>query len=204
MIPTFLGATLLVFTILQMAPGGPLDKTIQQLQSGGQSSGSIEGGASGNSNIGGGLIPKRALKELKRFYGFDKPLLQRYLIWLGVWKREIKHKTLIFNFDEFEIKKNMGKRRYANIKRNGSNLEVYDKDGISAAHKTLPLNSLVKVTNLENGKSVTLRINDRGPYIKGRILDCSYGAAKKLDFVEQGTTEVKIEVIKWSDNAYKK
>ena len=129
MIPTFLGATLLVFTILQMAPGGPLDKTIQQLQSGGQSSGSIEGGASGNSNIGGGLIPKRALKELKRFYGFDKPLLQRYLIWLGVWKREIKHKTLIFNFDEFEIKKNMGKRRYANIKRNGSNLEVYDKDG---------------------------------------------------------------------------
>ena len=88
-----------------------------------------------------------------------------------------------------------------NLTANG---EVYDKDGVSAAHKTLPLNSIVRVTNIENGKSVRLRINDRGPYIKGRILDCSYGAAKKLDFVEQGTTEVKIEVIKWGDNAYKK
>ena len=85
-----------------------------------------------------------------------------------------------------------------------ANGEVYDKDGISAAHKTLPLNSLVKVTNIDNGKSVTLRINDRGPYIKGRILDCSYGAAKKLDFVNEGTTEVKVEVIKWGDNEYKK
>ena len=60
------------------------------------------------------------------------------------------------------------------------------------------------MTNLNNGKSVKLKINDRGPYIKGRILDCSYGAAKKLDFVQQGTTEVKVEVIKWGDNEYKK
>ena len=88
-----------------------------------------------------------------------------------------------------------------NLTANG---EVYDKDGISAAHKTLPLNSIVRVTNLENGKSVKLKINDRGPYIKGRILDCSYGAAVELDFVEQGTTEVKVEVIKWGDNEYKK
>ena len=63
---------------------------------------------------------------------------------------------------------------------------------------------LPKVTNLENGKSLTLRINDRGPYIDGRILDCSYGAALKLDFVQQGTTEVKVKVIKWGDNVYKK
>ena len=88
-----------------------------------------------------------------------------------------------------------------NLTANG---EIYDKDGLSAAHKTLPLNSIVRVTNMKNGKSVTLRINDRGPYIKGRILDCSYGAAIKLDFVEQGTAEVKVEVIKWGDNAYKK
>ena len=88
-----------------------------------------------------------------------------------------------------------------NLTANG---EVYDKDGISAAHKTLPLNSIVKVTNLENGKSLTLRINDRGPYIDGRILDCSYGAALKLDFVQEGTTEVKVKVVKWGDNVYKK
>ena len=63
-----------------------------------------------------------------------------------------------------------------------ANGEIYDKDGLSAAHKTLPLNTIVRVTNLENNKSLILRINDRGPYVKGRILDCSYGAAKKLDF----------------------
>ena len=85
-----------------------------------------------------------------------------------------------------------------------ANGEIFDKDGISAAHKTLPLNSLIRVTNLNNGKSVTLKINDRGPYIEGRILDCSYGAAKKLDFVNAGTTKVKIKVLKWGDNAYKK
>mgnify|MGYP000098977370 CR=1 FL=1 len=88
-----------------------------------------------------------------------------------------------------------------NLTANG---ETYDKDGLSAAHKTLPLNSIVRVTNLENSKSLILKINDRGPYVGDRILDCSYGAAKKLDFVEQGTTEVKVEVIKWGDNVYKK
>ncbi len=88
-----------------------------------------------------------------------------------------------------------------NLTANG---EVFDKDGISAAHKTLPLNSIVKVTNLDNGKTVTMKINDRGPYIKGRILDCSYGAAKKLDFVDNGTANVKVQVIKMGDNVYKK
>ena len=85
-----------------------------------------------------------------------------------------------------------------------ANGEVYDKDGLSAAHKTLPLNSTIFVTNLSNGKSVKLKVNDRGPYIDGRILDCSYGAAKKLDFVNEGTTSVRIEVLKWGDNEYKK
>ena len=88
-----------------------------------------------------------------------------------------------------------------NLTANG---EIFDKDGISAAHKTLPLNSIVKVTNLSNQKSLTLRINDRGPYIDGRILDCSYGAALELNFVQEGTTEVKVKVIKWGDNLYKK
>ena len=74
--------------------------------------------------------------------------------------------------------------------------------GLSAAHKTLPLNTIVRVTNLSNGKSQILRINDRGPYIDGRILDCSYGAAKKLDFLTEGTTEVEIIVMEWGDNKY--
>ena len=129
MVPTFLGATLLVFIILQMAPGGPLEKTIQQIQMGGAQSGG-EAGASASSSSGSGtLLPKRALKELERFYGFDKPIWQRYLIWLGIWPREIKHRNLTFKMDETEKKKNMGKRRFAYVKRSGSNLEVYDKEG---------------------------------------------------------------------------
>ena len=83
-----------------------------------------------------------------------------------------------------------------------ANGEVYDMYGLTAAHKTLPLNTICRVTNLKNGKSLILRINDRGPYVKGRILDCSYGAAKKLGFIVQGTTDVKIEVIEWGDDKY--
>jgi len=66
----------------------------------------------------------------------------------------------------------------------------------------MPLNTVARVTNLANNKSLILRINDRGPYVAGRMLDCSYGAAKKLDFLSTGTTEVKIEVIEWGDNKY--
>ena len=63
--------------------------------------------------------------------------------------------------------------------------------------------SEVRIIFTDN-KSLILRINDRGPYVKGRILDCSYGAAKKLGFVNDGTTDVKIEVIEWGDNKYMK
>ena len=85
-----------------------------------------------------------------------------------------------------------------------ANGEVYDMYGLTAAHKTLPLNTIVRVTNISNNKSLILRINDRGPYVKGRILDCSYGAAKKLGFVNDGTADVKIKVIEWGDNKYMK
>ncbi len=85
-----------------------------------------------------------------------------------------------------------------------ANGEVYDMYGLTAAHKTLPLNTIIRVTNLENDKSLILRINDRGPYVKGRILDCSYGAAVKLGFVGMGTTKVKIEVIEYGDDEYMK
>jgi|TARA_B100001971_G_scaffold20423_1_gene15847 rare lipoprotein A len=85
-----------------------------------------------------------------------------------------------------------------------ANGEVYDMYGLTAAHKTLPLNTIARVTNLENNKSLILRINDRGPYVKDRILDCSYGAAKKLGFINNGTAKVKIEIIEVGDNKYMK
>ena len=66
-----------------------------------------------------------------------------------------------------------------------ANGEIFDMNAMTAAHKTLPLGSLVRVTNLENDKSVTVRINDRGPYVEGRILDCSYGVARDLGIPQQ-------------------
>ena len=83
-----------------------------------------------------------------------------------------------------------------------ANGEVFDMYGVTAAHKTLPLGTVVRVTNLENDKSLILRINDRGPYVGNRILDCSYGAALKLDFVSEGTAKVKIDVIEFGDGKY--
>jgi len=73
--------------------------------------------------------------------------------------------------------------------------EVYDMYGISAAHRTLPFGTLIRVSNLENSKKIKVRINDRGPFIKSRILDLSYGAARQLGFVEQGTARVQIEIL---------
>ena len=113
-----------------------------------------------------------------------------------ITKSNIKHRKVINGVSSFYAKDFHGK-----LTANG---EVYDMYGLTAAHKTLPLNTIARVTNLENNKSLILRINDRGPYIKGRILDCSYGAAKKLGFIEQGTTKVKIEVIEFGDNKYMK
>jgi len=77
------------------------------------------------------------------------------------------------------------------------NGEVYDMYGISAAHPSYPMGTLIKVTNLSNNKSVELIINDRMPYRQDRIIDLSYGTAKELDFLEDGLAEVKIEVLKW-------
>jgi rare lipoprotein A len=76
-----------------------------------------------------------------------------------------------------------------------ANGEAYDLYGMTAAHKTLPLPSYVRVTRLDNGKSVVLRVNDRGPFYSDRIIDLSFAAAKKLGYAESGTARVKVEGI---------
>jgi rare lipoprotein A len=76
-----------------------------------------------------------------------------------------------------------------------ANGEVFDPGGLNAAHKYLPLPSHVKVTNLENGRSILLRVNDRGPFVDGRIIDLSAGAAKRLGFYEKGIARVLVETI---------
>lgn len=76
-----------------------------------------------------------------------------------------------------------------------ANGEAYDLYGMTAAHKTLPLPSYVRVTNLDNGKSVIVRVNDRGPFYSDRIIDLSFAAAKKLGYAESGTARVQVEGI---------
>lgn len=76
-----------------------------------------------------------------------------------------------------------------------SNGEIYDMYQLTCAHNTLPLGSIVMVTNLENGKSVELKVNDRGPFVKERIIDLSYAAAQMLGVWEKGTAYVKVEVV---------
>ena len=76
-----------------------------------------------------------------------------------------------------------------------ANGEAFDPRKPSAAHKYLPLPTNVKVTNLDNGKSMILRVNDRGPFVRGRIIDVSAGAAKRLGFYDRGTARVKVETI---------
>ncbi|MBR7158961.1 MAG: septal ring lytic transglycosylase RlpA family protein [Alphaproteobacteria bacterium] len=76
-----------------------------------------------------------------------------------------------------------------------ANGETYDMYALTAAHRTLPLPSIVKVTNLENGRSLLLRVNDRGPFVNNRIIDVSKKAAQLLDFHTQGTTRVRVEIM---------
>ncbi|RMF95644.1 MAG: septal ring lytic transglycosylase RlpA family protein [Gammaproteobacteria bacterium] len=75
--------------------------------------------------------------------------------------------------------------------------ERYDMHAMTAAHKTLPLPTRVRVTNLRNGRSVVVVVNDRGPFVDNRIIDLSYAAARRLDMIAEGTTLVEIEALPW-------
>ena len=91
-----------------------------------------------------------------------------------------------------------GKASFYGMKFHGhltSNGEVYDMYSMSAAHKNLPLPSYARVTNLENGKSTVVRVNDRGPFHEGRVIDLSYAAAHRLGVLAKGTARVRVEAI---------
>jgi len=94
-----------------------------------------------------------------------------------------------------------GPKFHGNKTANG---EIFDMYSISAAHKTLPLGTYVKVENLDNNKTIRVRINDRGPFVKNRIIDLSYGAAKEIGLVNKGTANVRLTILKFGDNKYKK
>lgn len=73
--------------------------------------------------------------------------------------------------------------------------EAYDRAELTAAHRTLSFGTRVKVTNLDNGQFVVVRINDRGPYVEGRVIDVSGAAAEKLGLIDSGTAKVKIDLL---------
>jgi rare lipoprotein A len=73
--------------------------------------------------------------------------------------------------------------------------ERFDMHALTAAHRTLPFGTRVEVTNLENGRSVVVRINDRGPFVEGRVIDLSQAAARELRFLGHGTTRVRLKVL---------
>jgi len=79
--------------------------------------------------------------------------------------------------------------------RRASNGEIYDMYKLTAAHRTLPFETVVRVTNLSNGKSTTVRITDRGPFVNGRIIDLSFAAARQIDSVGAGVVPVRIEIV---------
>jgi rare lipoprotein A (peptidoglycan hydrolase) len=100
------------------------------------------------------------------------------------------------NYDEFE---ETGQASWYGPDFHGkptANGEIYDSSTMTAAHPTLPLPSMIRVTNLRNGKSAILRVNDRGPFAKNRVIDVSEKAAEELEFKDYGTTEVHIQLLR--------
>jgi rare lipoprotein A len=91
-----------------------------------------------------------------------------------------------------------GKKFHGHLTSNG---EIYDMYSMSAAHKNLPLPSYVEVSNLSNGKTVIVRVNDRGPFHQQRVIDLSYAAAYKLDMLKSGTAKVKIKLLRFDPQA---
>ena len=97
-----------------------------------------------------------------------------------------------FDYDESGIASWYGPDFHGKLTANG---EVFDQNAVTAAHKTLPLPSVVRVTNLENGRSVIVRINDRGPFVNGRIIDLSRRSAQLLGMEGKGTAKVRVQIL---------
>ncbi len=107
----------------------------------------------------------------------------------GRWYKPVADETA---YDETGIASWYGRDFHGKHTANG---ETYDMHALSAAHKTLPLPTLVRVTNLENGRSVIVRVNDRGPFVKERLIDLSYAAAKQLGYADRGTARVRVQTL---------
>jgi rare lipoprotein A len=129
--------------------------------------------------------------------GYVHPTMRPYVV------RGVKYyPTVVSIGDEFRGRASWyGPAFHGKLTSNG---ETYDMYGMTAAHKTLPMNTIVKVTNLENGLSTVVRVNDRGPFVDNRIIDLSKAAAQKIGLISSGTARVKLEVVGFKNKQSKK
>lgn len=138
----------------------------------------------GRTDLGGGKYSQAAaIKGQGGAYKVGKP----YKI-MGTWYYPQED----YSYSEVGMASWYGEDFHAKKTANGEN---YDMNTLTAAHRTLPLPSIVKVTNLENGRSLVLRVNDRGPYAKNRIIDISKRGAQLLGFQTKGTAKVRVEIL---------
>lgn len=131
-------------------------------------------------------------KDLNGVYKIGEP----YQV-SNIWYRPEEN----YDYKEVGIASWYGPDFHQGVTANG---ETYNMHALSAAHRTLPLPSVVKVTNLDNGKFVVVRVNDRGPFVNNRIIDLSKAAAERLDFIDSGTAKVRVEILEKESKALKK
>jgi len=131
----------------------------------------------------------------KRLFPFIFPFLFAFFACTPV-KKEVRYEPLPkgekFQYRQMGLASWYGEEFHGRDTANG---EIYNMYAMTAAHRTLPFNTRVRVTNLENGKKAELRINDRGPFIDGRIIDLSYSGAGAIDMVGTGTAKVIVEAV---------
>ncbi len=135
--------------------------------------------------------------------GYDGVMTRSYTIRGEYYQPISVDEALIY--DEVGIASWFNESTFFGLKRGDTSLgEKVMPWHVIAAHKTLPLPCRIKVTNLENGKTLKLRVNDRGPFIEGRIIDLSPRGASKLGFKKNGLTTCRVEVLSVGDGAYKR
>ena len=134
-------------------------------------------------DLGGRYSQRNAIRGKNGTYKVGKP----YKI-MGKWYYPEED----YNYSEVGMASWYGEDFHAKYTANG---EIYDMNTLTAAHRTLPLPSIVRVTNLENGRSLVLRVNDRGPFAKNRIIDISKRGAQLLGYKEKGVTKVRVEIL---------
>jgi len=134
-----------------------------------------------------GLSPKEAIAQ-GRVKNSPYVVYGKQYTPMGVKQAESYRQEGMASWYGYETYRKSGGRMTANG-------EAFKPDGLTAAHKYLPLPIFARVTNLSNRRNIIVRVNDRGPFVDGRIIDLSAGAAKKLGFYDQGTTRVLVETV---------